>query len=196
MDAVPQRDDPTVLRAELERLRAELAEVRARAAALEAFAHEDPLTGSLNRRGFERDLARAIAYRARYGTPVALILIDLDRLKPINDRHGHTAGDRALAHVATLLRNNIRASDTSARIGGDEFALLIWQIEEARARQKALALQSLMTASPLQAAGAPIAVEASIGLAMLEPGDTCESVLTRADRALYADKAERRVLRR
>lgn len=196
MNAVPPRDDSAILRAEIERLRAELAEVRARADKLEALAHEDRLTGSLNRRGFERELARAIAYHARYGTLVALILIDLDRLKPINDRYGHATGDRALAHVATLLRSNVRASDTSARLGGDEFGLLIWQIEEPVARQKARALQELMTASPLQARDASIPVEASVGFAMLEPGDTCESVLARADQALYADKAERRALRR
>lgn len=196
MNAIQPRDEITELRAQLGRLAAELAEARAHASALETMAHEDPLTGLLNRRGFERDLARAVAYCARYGTPVALILADLDRLKPINDRYGHTIGDRALAHVAGLLRTHIRASDTSARLGGDEFALLMWQIEDAGARQKARSLQALVAASPLLAGNVAIAVEVSVGLAMLEAGDTPETLLARADRALYADKSERRALRR
>src|SRR4051794_9001822 len=116
------------LRAQVERLMAELDEMRAYAGHLEALAHEDPLTGVLNRRGSLRDLTRAVAFGARYDAQAALLLLDLDRLKPVNDRFGHPMGDRALKHVADLLRRNVRTSDSVGRLGGDEFVLIIWQV--------------------------------------------------------------------
>jgi diguanylate cyclase (GGDEF)-like protein len=183
------------LRTEVERLAAELAEMRAHAHTLEALALEDPLTGLLNRRGFFRDLARAIAYRARYGTPAALMLADLDRFKPINDAYGHEVGDRALAHFAGLLRDNIRASDSVGRLGGDEFALVIWQVDEATALQKAASLQGIVASTPLTAGPVPLTLGASIGVAMLEPHDTPEDAIARADRAMYRQKAQRRTAR-
>src|SRR5918994_2701296 len=137
--ALPQDDlraELGELRGEVERLSAELEEMRGHAATLETLALEDPLTGLLNRRGFMRDLSRAIAYRARYGTPAALMLADLDRFKPINDTYGHEVGDRALAHLSGLLRSNIRSSDCLGRLGGDEFALILWQGDEDTARPK------------------------------------------------------------
>ena len=190
-------DSPeAALREEVERLTAELARAREEAATLEALAHEDALTGLLNRRGFLRELSRAIAFRTRYGNPVALVVADLDRLKPINDGLGHQAGDDALRHVAGLLRRNLRASDSIGRIGGDEFALAVWQIDEDAARRKARALQAALAASPLQHGGRPIAVEASFGAVALAPGDTPEAALARADALLYDQKRERAALRR
>ncbi len=179
------------LRSEVQRLAAELEEMRARASTLETLALEDALTGLLNRRGFLRDLARACAYRARYGTPVALMLADLDRFKPINDSYGHDVGDRALAHVAGILRHNVRASDSVGRLGGDEFGLIIWQVDAATARRKARSLQTILVESPLMLGGIKIGLAASIGVTTLRADDAPEDALMRADRAMYRDKAAR-----
>jgi diguanylate cyclase (GGDEF)-like protein len=190
------RAELDALRTEVERLAAELVDMRAHASLLESLAQEDPLTGLLNRRGFFRDLARATAYRARYGTPVGLLLADLDAFKPINDQHGHEMGDRALVHLATLLRNNVRASDSVGRLGGDEFGIILWQVDETTAWQKAASLETMVASSPLSEGGLVLNLGSSVGATVLEAKDTAEDALARADRAMYVRKLERRALRR
>jgi diguanylate cyclase (GGDEF)-like protein len=179
----------------VERLQAKLDETRAYAARLEALAHEDALTGLLNRRGFLRDLTRAVAFTSRYNAPAALLVIDLDRFKPVNDQYGHPIGDRALQHVAEILRRNVRASDSAGRLGGDEFALVIWQVDEAAAAQKAQAIEEMIAASPLAVGGAAVHLGASAGAALLNAQDSAEEALARADRAMYARKQERNATR-
>jgi diguanylate cyclase (GGDEF)-like protein len=182
----------SALRTEVDRLAAELTEMRAHASLLESLAQEDALTGLLNRRGFFRDLARAIAYRARYGTSIGLLLGDLDGFKAINDAYGHETGDKALVHLATLIRNNVRASDSVGRLGGDEFAVIIWQVEEHSARQKAASLEAMIGASPLVERDLVLNLSSSIGMTMLEPKDTAEEALGRADHQMYLRKADRK----
>jgi len=179
------------LAAEVERLRAELAAVRAKMAELEAKADVDPLLDIFNRRGFMRELERALAYVKRYGNPAALIYLDLDGFKPVNDRHGHAAGDAVLHAVAKTLTANVRASDTVARLGGDEFAVLLWNLDEARAVAKAAALEQTIAATVIPWKAATLAVGASAGVAVLGPGDQAPAVLARADHAMYARKAGR-----
>ena len=123
------------LLAEKKRLTASSAVARARVRRLEATADIDPVTGILNRRGFDRELARSLSYVKRYGTRAALFYIDLDGFKPVNDRHGHAAGDAVLKTVAAMLTRNVRASDTVARIGGDEFGLILWNLGRGDAGQ-------------------------------------------------------------
>ena len=166
--------------------------MRAHAQTLESLALEDPLTGLLNRRGFFRDLARAIAYRSRYATPAALLLADLDRFKMINDSYGHEVGDRSLMHLADLLRRNVRASDSVGRLGGDEFALILWHLDEKTALQKAASLQAIVASSPVTVGDVTLALGTSIGVAMLEASETPEDLVARADRAMYRQKAERK----
>src|SRR5437660_9578831 len=125
----PQRASAAMrLVAEVERLELELAAARARMAELEARAEIDPLTDVLNRRGFQRELKRSLAYVKRYGPSAALLYLDLDAFKAINDRHGHAAGDAVLKAVAMVINRHVRASDVVARLGGDEFAVLLWNI--------------------------------------------------------------------
>jgi diguanylate cyclase (GGDEF)-like protein len=186
------RAELKALRTEVERLATELTDMRAHASLLESLAQEDPLTGLLNRRGFFRDLARAVAYRTRYNTPVALLLADLDGFKAINDAHGHEVGDRALVHVATLLRNNVRASDSVGRLGGDEFAIILWQVDESSALQKAASLEGMIAGSPLRDAAGTFTLSSSIGTAMLGAKESAEEALNRSDRAMYARKAARK----
>ncbi len=121
-----------------------------------------------------------------------MILVDLDGFKGINDTLGHEAGDRALAHLAALLRRHVRASDSIGRLGGDEFALIAWHVEPEAALAKAAALEAIAEATPLADAGVLVPIRISAGVALLEAADTPESVLARADAAMYARKRARR----
>ncbi len=142
------------LAAEVERLERELAAARLQMTALEARADIDPLTDVLNRRGFERELKRSLAYVKRHGTGAALVYVDLDDFKSVNDRHGHAAGDAVLKAVAMVLVRHVRASDLVARLGGDEFAVLLWNLDEANAQTKALALEAAIARTTAMHAGA------------------------------------------
>lgn len=189
--ASEQADREQTLQADLDMLREELRVTRARLSEAEARADIDPLVDALNRRGFERELARAIAYRKRYGTPAALVYVDLDDLKPINDRCGHAAGDQILRQVAAILTANVRASDIVGRLGGDEFAVLLCSIGAPEALAKAFALEKAIE----QITAAELQVRASAGTALLEQHDTPAALIARADAAMYRRKAERKAAR-
>jgi diguanylate cyclase (GGDEF)-like protein len=188
----PSRSAAMQLAAELERLELELAAARSRMSALEACAEIDPLTELVNRRGFERELTRALAYVKRYGASAAIVYLDLDGFKPINDRHGHAAGDAVLKAAAMVLVRHVRGSDLVARIGGDEFVVLLWHIDEQDAQTKARALEAAVAHMTATHGGATLSIGASAGAGMLLPLDTPASVLERADRAMYARKSARR----
>lgn len=168
-------------------LRARVAELEARIETLERLADSDTLTPLPNRRLLFRAIERAVAQRARHGTPAALLFVDLNRLKELNDAHGHSVGDEALIHTAWLLRENVRGGDIVARIGGDEFGVLLEYADEAGARDKAVALNEAVTASPLHGR-LPIAV--SIGVTALRPDDTPDVALARADAEMYKAKRQ------
>src|SRR6266516_2135548 len=125
----------------IRRLKVQLAQARARIDELEASADTDFLLDIPNRRGFEREFHRAVAYIKRYRASGALIVLDVDRLKPINDAFGHAAGDQVLKAIADLLKRHVRSSDVVGRLGGDEFALLLWNLSETDARAKAASLE-------------------------------------------------------
>jgi diguanylate cyclase (GGDEF)-like protein len=180
------------LRGELAALKEELARARARLVELESRVDEDPLTGLLNRRGFERALVQALAYVRRYGATAALLFLDLDGFKAVNDRHGHAAGDWVLGRLARMITGQVRASDVVARIGGDEIVVLLWNLRADQAEAKAHALEALVAASPFEHDGKRFRLGLSAGFAMLGPGDTVEAALARADAAMYARKHARR----
>ena len=191
----PARNIPSelaVLLAEVQRLEGELAATRSKMMELEATADIDAVTGIFNRRGFDRELARSLAYVKRYATRAALFYIDLDGFKPVNDRHGHAAGDAVLRAVAGMLTRNVRASDTVARIGGDEFGLILWNLGEGDATSKAWALEAAITEAAIEWEGEPLGVGASIGFAMMTADDGLAAVMARADQAMYARKAARK----
>ncbi len=188
----PSRSAVMRLAAMVDQLAAELEASRARIVDLEARIDIDPLTEILNRRGFERELKRSLAYVKRYGASAALVYLDLDDFKPINDRHGHAAGDAVLKAIAQALLRQVRSSDVVARIGGDEFAVLLWNVGGAAAARKARALETAVYACPTVWGASTLAVGASAGLARLGALDTPAELLARADAAMYARKAERR----
>ena len=191
--AGPTQSEPMRLAAEVARLEAELEVMRARVAELEIRAERDPLTGLLNRRGFERELNRARSYVERYGGNAALIYLDLDGFKPVNDQHGHAAGDAVLATVAATLLAAVRVSDAVARIGGDEFAVLLWNLSADAAQKKALELEHLLAATRVSWDGGSLPVGASAGLAELAPEQDLAALMARADAAMYARKRRRKV---
>jgi diguanylate cyclase (GGDEF)-like protein len=188
----PGRARAALLAAEVGRLERELAAAHTEIAALAARADVDPLTELLNRRGFERELARACAYVKRYGASAALIYLDLDGFKGVNDRYGHAAGDAMLKAVARVLVRHVRASDVVARLGGDEFALLLWNCGDAAAEAKALVIEQTIARTTAPHGDALLSVGASAGVAVLLPLDQPARVIERADRAMYARKELRR----
>jgi diguanylate cyclase (GGDEF)-like protein len=177
------------LAAEVERLEAQLEQTQARIADLEAKIDVDPLTELLNRRGFERELKRSVAYVKRYGTSAALIYLDLDDFKPVNDRHGHAAGDAVLKAVAAALGAELRASDVVARLGGDEFVALLWHVSGPEAAAKAVALERATYATSVRWGASTLVVGASAGIALIGALDTPAELLARADAAMYVRKA-------
>lgn len=181
-----QNSEAARLREENEALKAALEDMRARVAELEHLADTDTLVPLPNRRAFVREVERVIHQIGRYGTPAALLYVDLVGLKRVNDAHGHQAGDAMLLHVARLLKASLRASDLVARIGGDEFGLLLDHLEEADARAKADALEFRLSLSPLDLGRVTVKVSISAGLTMIRAGDTPEAAIARADAAMYA----------
>jgi diguanylate cyclase (GGDEF)-like protein len=179
-------------RATIRRLRGELARARSLIEELQASADTDFLLGIPNRRGFEHEVARALAYIKRYGAAGALIVLDVDRLKPINDAFGHAAGDQVLKAIAAVLTANVRSSDVVGRLGGDEFALLLWNLSETDAKAKASALEEAIDRLTLEFEGRTITAGASAGVAMLGPHAELNRALEEADGAMYVRKAQRR----
>jgi len=155
---------------------------------LRHMADHDALTGLYNRRRFEEELERHIAQGRRYGMAGALLVIDLDGFKRVNDRFGHRAGDGVLASVAGVLRQRLRASDIVARFGGDEFAVLMPRGGAAEAAELA---ELLVDAVRQEVATPADALDASIGYALLEETTTSsDELLSIADAAMYAHKAD------
>jgi diguanylate cyclase (GGDEF)-like protein len=179
-------------KAEIRRLKSQLGKALARIEQLQAAAETDFLLGIANRRGFERELARAISYIQRYHATGALVVLDVDRLKPINDNFGHAAGDEVLKAIVAVLARQIRASDVMGRLGGDEFALLLWNLSETDARAKAVALEQDIDQLNFAFAGSTVATGVSAGVAILGPHSKAASALAEADRAMYVRKAQRR----
>jgi diguanylate cyclase (GGDEF)-like protein len=173
-------------------LRTKLTRALRRVAELEAAADTDFLLDIPNRRGFERELQRAIAYMKRYRASGALIVLDVDRLKPINDSFGHAAGDEVLKTIASTLTRQIRASDVVGRLGGDEFALLLWNLSETDAKAKAVIFEQAIDDLSFTFRGQHVTAGASAGVALLGAQSDAARALEEADAAMYVRKAHRR----
>lgn len=157
---------------------------------LERLVVRDTLTPLFNRRHFINSLAERIHRLERYGTGSALVFIDVDGMKRINDSFGHSAGDHALNHIARLLMASIRSTDIAARVGGDEFALLLDSVGEEAASDKASQLASLISGTECHFEGARLPLAASFGCTALRLGDSDFAAIARADMAMYAAKRQ------
>lgn len=156
---------------------------------LHRLATHDELTGLFNRREFERIRQIEEARARETGGPLALAMLDLDRFKEVNDRHGHAAGDRVLREVARRIRGALRLADPVARIGGDEFAVLLVGASRQTARAAAERLREAISREPVRLNGGPLALTVSVGLAVL-PEDVAGGgpLFAAADKALYRAK--------
>lgn len=183
---------PDAAKATIRNLRSKLTQSLRRIGELEAAADTDFLLGIPNRRGFERELHRAIAYMKRYRASGALIVLDVDRLKPINDAFGHAAGDEVLKTIAATLTGKVRSSDVVGRLGGDEFALLLWNLSETDAKAKAVAFEEAIDEISFTFRGQHVNAGASAGVALLGSHAEAGRALEEADAAMYVRKAKRR----
>jgi diguanylate cyclase (GGDEF)-like protein len=173
---------------EVELLRQELEHTSARLAELEKLADTDTLTPIANRRAFVRELNRVMSYAERYQVPTALLFIDVNGLKEINDSFGHTAGDLCLIHVADVLRDNIRSSDVVGRLGGDEYAVILTHASEQQANSKAELLSEKISQTPVVFEAHAIRVQAAIGVYCFGPHEQLNDILARADANMYVRK--------
>lgn len=162
--------------------------LQARIAELERLAAQDTLTPLFNRRYLMQELDRWCWRAHRYGGTFGLLYLDVDRLKSVNDTHGHAAGDAVLCGIAEALGGATRKSDVIARMGGDEFAVLLDSICAEKLQKKAASLRRLLTALPVQMAGPALKIDVSVGHCLIESGSRASAVLIEADRAMYADK--------
>jgi diguanylate cyclase (GGDEF)-like protein len=160
---------------------------------LKRASRHDPLTGLLNRRAIDEALAAEVQRARRLGAPFSVLMLDVDRFKPINDTHGHAAGDRALQHLATLLSSQMRDIDRVGRYGGEEFVVLLPGTPQEQAHGLAQRLCEKVAALPPMWRDAPLPVTVSIGVAeWLGDSDGLPALMARADAALYRAKEDGR----
>ncbi len=160
---------------------------------MKELATRDQLTGLLNRRGFSELAAKAYAASVESETPVSVVMSDIDRFKFVNDKYGHAAGDLALCHFAAALKAGRRLGDITARVGGEEFALVLPGAGLADAMRIAEELCERVETTPLVFDGEKLPMTASFGVATISRKDTClTDIIVRADRALYRSKREGR----
>ena len=160
----------------------------------EQESHTDALTGLPNRRSFDRQFEAGLARAAAAGTSASIVVMDLDRLKEINDTYGHDAGDRALRAVGAVLGSTVRQSDLCARFAGDEFMVVLWDCDPEHEQPRVADIQNAIAAFPFEPrVGVLMALSISAGAARFPAdGRTFEELLTAADERMYRDKAGRR----
>jgi diguanylate cyclase (GGDEF)-like protein len=188
-DQLTDVSDAESLVAEIVRLRGQVAQLNERVEQLDRLAHQDTLIDLPNRRGFMRALERLIDRAQRYGHGAAMLFVDLDGLKMINDTFGHRAGDEALIQVAQLLSGGVRRSDVVARIGGDEFGILLESADEENAHETANRLVDLICDCEFSHEGVSLPLSVAIGVGMIDGEDSADDVMARADEEMYRRKA-------
>lgn len=177
---------------EIAALLAEIDSLRAQIVILQKLADTDPLCALSNRRAFNRELERAILMKARHDTPAALALMDVDGLKKINDDAGHVAGDRLLSHIASRMRAAFRQTDIVARIGGDEFALLLPYAGLKEADARLTSFSADLAHDLIQVGQKTVSARLSSGLTLIRATDSPEAAMARADEAMYRVKRAQR----
>jgi diguanylate cyclase (GGDEF)-like protein len=188
-DVALEERDPAELVEEITRLRGKISGLEAKLEELDQLAHRDPLVPLANRRGMMRELETMIARHERHGTPAAMLFVDLDGLKILNDSFGHMGGDAALVNVAEKLLEGTRKTDCVARLGGDEFCVLLEHADERKALETAERLVDMIACEDFLFEGSPMPLSVAIGVTLVQKGDTPATILARADKAMYRVKA-------
>ncbi len=173
---------------ETERLREQVELANTRLDDATKNADRDALLPILNRRAFVREITRSIAFAERYGTLSCLVYIDLDGFKAVNDLHGHVAGDAVLRQFTDVILGQIRDTDIFARVGGDEFAIILAHATLDQATRKAKKFVRALKARPPRWNDRPVILNFSHGVHGLQAGETAEGAIAQADRAMYAQK--------
>ena len=181
-------DEAGVLRGRLRQLEQDTFDLRRQVAQTRRAAMRDPLTGLANRRAYDERVAQEFARWKRFGGPLALLVLDVDDFKQINDQFGHKSGDKALIMVAKILEERLRETDFIARFGGEEFVVLLIGAERDDALRLADGMRQAVAEGGLHASGKPVKVTVSVGMASFADADTPEVVFERADGALYQAK--------
>jgi diguanylate cyclase (GGDEF)-like protein len=173
-------------------VRADRSELQQKLEAAELLADRDALCPVFNRRAFERELSREIALAERYGTPLSLIFIDLDRFKLINDRFGHATGDKVIQHVAQTLIDNVRQTDIVGRLGGDEFGIALTHAEHQDSAAKAASLEQMIGSLTVRDSAEDgldsVKLGASCGCVEWQRGYSSESLIALADETMFRAK--------
>ncbi|MBI1309648.1 MAG: diguanylate cyclase [Proteobacteria bacterium] len=187
--AQPPASDYDRLMAEYRQLQELLAQQKKLIGSLEHDAMSDSLTGLANRRTFEKELERSLATARRYGRRHAVLLIDINDFKSINDNLGHLTGDAVLTHIARLLRQNIRPTDIAARLGGDEFAVILNELRAVEnADHRAQEISQTISHTPCIGEKSTVHVSISIGCSVFGADDEISEILEKADKSMYANK--------
>lgn len=170
----------------------DLSRTKENLAEIERLVDVDCVAPIANRRAFMRRLSWAITMYERYGHPSTILYFDLNDFKVINDTHGHAAGDLAIIHVSQILSTIMRESDFLARIGGDEFAVIMYYANEEAAKQRGKKIAEKLQSTPFIFNGSQLYVSASYGYYLVRAGDDAESALSAADMSMYVDKRRRK----
>jgi diguanylate cyclase (GGDEF)-like protein len=173
-----------------------LQDANRRVAELESLVSTDTLTGLPNRRGLQSFLDRHLALARRHGESGSVVFLDLDGLKTINDRFGHAAGDRAIAHAAEILARQVRATDFVARLAGDEFVAVLDRARPEDAEACMSRYERALLTNPIDLDGVAMPLRVSYGIVAFGPASDPDEVLREADAAMYAMKRTRRAARR
>ena len=171
----------------------ELSRTKESLAEIERLVDVDCVAPIPNRRAFMRRLAWAITMHERYGHPSTILYFDLNDFKKINDMYGHAAGDLAIRHISQLLSNAMRESDFLARIGGDEFAVIMYYADEEAAKKRGLRIAEKLQTTPFVFGGRHMKVSAAYGYYSVRSGDDAESALAAADMSMYVDKRRSKI---
>jgi diguanylate cyclase (GGDEF)-like protein len=156
---------------------------------LRHMAETDPLTNLMNRRAFLAAANDAFGYYRRYDRPIAVLMTDIDHFKQVNDSYGHPAGDAVIKRIGELIQDAVRTTDKVGRFGGEEFVVLLREVDEATARGLATRIQERIAATPIGYGSKELPVTVSIGVALVAAGDRdVDDTIERADRGLYMAK--------
>lgn len=183
-----ETSEENLLRFRIQALNAVITDKNARIAELEKMTVTDSLTGVLNRRGFHKELERAVAGAKRYQESGMLILTDLNNFKKINDTYGHAAGDRALTHFTHFMEGRLRATDIIGRLGGDEFAFILPRCDAKQFYPRLATTVKALAETPFLYDNEKIYLSVSVGEAIFTGTENAETLLKEADIKMYLNK--------